>query len=164
MSPIDPSLYSSTFGMSTKFWGPGAWRFLFSCIMGGYPPVIDRRKPEHKRIQKEFLAMFRCLRYTLGCHFCRESYTKFLEELPLREFMSSRIELMYWLYLIRDRVNRKLIRQEKEAYEKRLREYKNPSEKTVKRLKREILKTKPSPPFIEILDFYESFRGKCPKK
>lgn len=161
---IDPSRYSSNFGMSTKFWGPGAWRFLFSCIMGGYPPVIDRRKSDHKRIQKEFLALFNSLRYTLGCHFCRESYAQFLKDLPIRDFMNTRIELMYWLYLVRDQVNKKLIHQEREALEKSLREYKNPSEKTVKRLRKEILKTKPSPPFVQILDFYESFRGKCPKK
>lgn len=164
MDKINPKKYSSNFGMSTKFWGPGAWRFLFSCIMGGYPYILDKRKQEHKRIQKEFLALFRSLRYTLGCHFCRESYTRFLKELPIIDFMGSRVELMYWLYLVRDRVNNKLIHQEKEEYKKRVSGLKNPSKEKLKNLKNEILITKKSPSFLEVLNFYESFRGKCNKK
>jgi hypothetical protein len=159
MHKINPYKYSSTYGISTKFWGPAAWRFLFSSVMGGYPPILDKRKKEHKKIEKEYISMFRSLRYTLACGFCRTSYTQFIKELPITDFTGSRIEMMYWLYLVRDRVNKKLINQEIEEYKKAVDKLKNPTKSELKRLKREILITEPSPSFKSVLNFYESHRS-----
>ena len=104
--------YLSTSGLATKSWGPSGWMFLFSCVMGGYPPVIDNKNPEHLKTKKHFKNMFESLGYTMPCIFCRDSFKVFYKELPIDNFLSNRIDLMKWLYLIRNKVNEKLIQQE----------------------------------------------------
>ena len=161
--------YFGSNGLSTKKWGPSAWTFLFSSIMGGYPPVIDLNNKEHVQIKKAYKEMFKGLAYTLPCSFCRYSYKQYFEEIPIDPFLNGRIELMKWLYIIRDRVNKKLISQEVELYERervklinQLAE-KEISQKQYSRLlnskKKEICITKESPPFSIVLKKYESLRA-----
>jgi hypothetical protein len=171
---IDYSKYHSTSGLSTKAWGPSGWYFLFSCIMGGYPVKIDKRKKEHRLIQRHFKYTLLGLAYTMPCIFCRESFKKFSKELPIDKFMSGRIELMRWLYEIRNKVNKKLIDQEKKCYndeKRRLKKlYHNNSLSSsdyydqLQKFKEKTLITNISPPFEEILDKYESIRAVCSKK
>lgn len=166
--------YSSTAGLSTKHWGPNGWGFLFSCIMGGYPPVIDTKNKEHIDIKKNFKNMFKSLMYTMPCSFCTKSFRQFYKEIPIDTFMSSRLDMMYWLYLIRDLVNKKLIFQELECYDnekKKLQKMYNQNKisKTkykslLQEKKEELLITQPSPPFKDVLDKYENLRAKCYKK
>ena len=180
MKKEDYSKYNSTAGLSTRSWGPGGWSFLFSCIMGGYPPVINKNNNEHKRIKKHFKQMFNNLGYTMPCIFCRESFKQFYKEIDIEPFLTDRINLMKWLYLIRDKVNTKLISQEEKCYndeKKRLkklyhskkesdniRESKKEYYKLLKDFKVETFITKPSPPFEEVLDKYESLRAVCSKR
>lgn len=173
-SGIDYSKYHKTAGLSTKHWGPSGWYFLFACIMGAYPIKLDKSNREHIEIRRHFKNMIGSLRYTMPCIFCRNSFRGFYKELPIENFLCGRIELMLWLYLIRDRVNQKLILQETEAFEKersrlnklRLKgklgdsEYKN----QLTKFRKKICITKPSPPFREILDKYESIRANCSKR
>lgn len=166
--------YNSSAGLSTKHWGPHGWYFLFSCIMGGYPVIIDVKNKEHIQIKKAFKNMLRSLMYTMPCSFCTKSFRVFYKELPIEPFMSSRIDMMYWLYLIRDRVNKKLMTQELECYnnekkqlEKLFKDNKITKSKLKKELakkRKEILITRPSPTFKTILDQYENIRAKCSKK
>jgi hypothetical protein len=163
--------FLSTSGLSTKAWGPSGWFFLFSCVMGGYPPHIDLRNPEHLEVQEQFRNMFISLGYTMPCIFCRQSYKAFYQQLPIDNFLSGRIELMRWLYQMRDLVNQKLIGQERQCYnteKKRLkRKYKNQELNKreyywrLNKAKQEILFTKPSPPFEQVLAKYERFRAIC---
>jgi hypothetical protein len=163
----------STAGLSTKAWGPSGWSFLFSCVMGGYPPVIDTNNKEHRSFRRHFKRMFISLGYTMPCIFCRQSYKIFYKELPIERFMDTRLELMHWLYLIRDKVNKKLIEQERECYrdERAALKIKYNQQKIspleyrneVQRVKRNTLLTRTSPPFIEVLDKYESIRAVCSK-
>ena len=108
---IDYTQYQSTNGMSTKFFGPAAWDFLFVSIIGRYPVKINKKDPEHLLIRKSFKHLMQSLSIVLPCIFCRQSFAGFLKELPLKPFLSGRIELMYWLYLMKDRVNKKLLKQ-----------------------------------------------------
>lgn len=170
---IDYSKYNKTAGLSTKDWGPSGWYFLFSCIMGAYPITIDEKNPEHIEIRKNFKNMIGSLRYTMPCIFCRNSFCQFYKELPIEKFLCGRIQLMLWLYLIRDRVNQKLILQESERFinEKRTLDKKLELEKIrkedykkqIKKLRKRICITKSSPSFKVILDKYESIRAKCSK-
>lgn len=170
---IDYTNYHSLSGLSTKHWGPGGWHFLFSCIIGAYPIKITNSK-EHKLIKFHFDQLFKTLGYIMPCVFCRDSYKLFYNELPIKPFLKGRIELMFWLYLIRDKVNQKLIKQEKKCYhdeKKRLKkEYKKNtiSEKEyydkLKNFKKESFVTFPSPPFQEILEKYEQIRAQCYSK
>lgn len=170
---IDYTNYYSSSGLSTKHWGPYGWNFLFSCIMGAYPIKITNSK-EHKQIKKHFEYLFQSMAYIMPCVFCRESYKLFYKELPIKPFLTGRIELMFWLYLVRDKVNQKLIKQEKKCYndeKKNLKKkYKNGNiteeeyYARIKEFKKDTFITSPSPPFKEILDKYESIRANCYKK
>lgn len=171
---IDYSKYHSTSGLSTKAWGPSGWYFLFSCIMGGYPVKIDKRKKEHRLIQLHFKNLLMSLAYTMPCIFCRESFKKFCKELPINKYMIGRIELMYWLYKIRNKVNQKLIVQELKCYNDEKRRLKKLYRKNeiseieyyekLKQFKEKTFITKKSPKFKEVLDKYESIRAVCSKK
>lgn len=166
--------YMSTSGLSTKGWGPSGWFFLFSCIMGAYPPQIDNRKIEHRLIKKNFKDMIYSLRYTMPCIFCRESFKGFVKESPIDPHLTGRIELMRWLYNIRDRVNQKLMKQEMECYKdekKRLKVLLRKNKITKEQYNRELRKfktdtliTHQSPPFEKVLDKYEALRAVCSKK
>lgn len=166
--------YNSLSGLSTKHWGPSGWYFLFSCIIGGYPPQIDPKNKEHQQIKKHFTNMLKSLGYTMPCVYCRNSYKQFLKELPIEPFLTGRLKLFEWLYLIRNKVNEKLINQERQCYnneKKRLKKIYNNSNKTqqdkdqyyskLKQFKKETFITTPSPPLKEILDKYESIRANC---
>lgn len=160
----------STVGMKTTFWGPHAWAFLFSTIAGAFPITVVSGNADHKRIVGSFKSQFKSLKDTLPCVYCRESFAIFMKELPIDDFVKSRKDMMLWLYLIHDRVNKKLIEQEKSCYTREKNKlttlYKNNKISTMKytaevlKLKR-ILITKPSPPFEKILAYYEKFRAGC---
>ena len=160
----------SSNGMKTGFWGPHAWGFLFSSIAGTYPVRVDMSNKEHTKTVKAFQNMFKSLEHTLPCIYCRQSYGKFIKELPLSSYEHSRQGMMQWLYLIHDRVNEKLIKQEKECYEaekhKLTAKKMTPAQlkSALKILKSDIMKTKPSPSFERVVAMYEKQRAKCRKK
>lgn len=160
----------STNGIKTNFWGPHAWAFLFSTIAGSYPIRVDTSNKNHMKIVKSFQSMFKSLEYTLPCIYCRQSYGKFIKELSFTKYENSRRDMMHWLYLLHDKVNAKLIKQERECYEELREEImkKNISadqqKKQLKQLKLETIKTKPSPPFERVLATYESHRAGCNKR
>ncbi len=160
-------------GIKTSFWGPHAWNFLFSSIAGTYPNKFDPKDPSHIRKLKGFTQMINSLKETLPCIYCRQSYTKFLKELPMHDYINSRQSMMKWLYLIHDKVNKKLIKQEKECFDTELAKLKQSlaSKKitqtkynqSLKNLKTMLI-TKPSPPFSQVLAKYERQRAGCNPK
>lgn len=123
--------------MQTSFWGPPAWKFLF-CVAANYPEKIDKTNRLHVSKMKQYKEYFRTTGDILPCKYCRRSYKKFIKELPIDKYLGSRQAIMYWLYLIKDKVNKKLIAQG--------------------------LKVKPSPPFEQICKHYESMRASCSNK
>jgi hypothetical protein len=167
---IDYSEYNSKSGMATAEFGPPAWKFLFISILGRYPVKVDKRIKEHLILQKEFKHFLTSLQYILPCVFCRNSFKDFLKIIPIKNFLGSRVELMFWLYSMKDLVNKKLINQELKCYinEKRIlkRASTNTKEYTYQKqiLKQKTFITKPSPPFKQVLDYFESFRATCSKK
>lgn len=162
--------FHSTSGFSTRAWGPAGWFFLFSCILGAYPVRITKSK-NHIMIRKHFKALIQSLQYTMPCVFCRNSFKKFYKQIPISPYLIGRIELAYWLYKIRDLVNKKLQHQELECYNTEKQELKKKynskkiSKKEYYRLlqskKKEIFITQPSPLFIDVLYDYEQFRAVC---
>jgi hypothetical protein len=129
--------------MDTKAWGPPLWKSMF-IIAANYPVEIDHTNNQHLAKRRYYKSFFVGMKNILPCKYCRRSYAKFLKELPIDKFLDSRNMMMYWLYLMKDKVNRKLIAQEKQ----------NKSE----------FKTKPSPPFHEVCAKYEKYRAKCSDK
>lgn len=169
---IDYSKYTSTSGMSTRNWGPDAWNFLFISIMGRYPMEI--KTDEHRKIRHDFKVLLTSLANILPCIFCRNSFEIFLKELPIKPFLQGRIQLMYWLYLMKDKVNTKLIKQEQKCYRDEKRRLKVLYRKgelskrdyyiKIDKFKAKTFITVPTPPFEEVLDKYEALRAVCSKK
>lgn len=173
---IDYSKYYSDQGMATKKWGPAAWQFLFTCIMGHYPININIKNIEHLHLRERYRCMLESLQFIMPCIYCRNSFKQFFEELPIEEYLVGRIELMYWLYLMKNKVNDKLVHQEnlcynnekkrlkslfsakmitEDEYYKKIEEYKN-NEST--------FQTKNNVTFKEVLDQYEANRAICSDK
>jgi hypothetical protein len=168
---INYKKYHSTSGLATRVWGPFGWGFLFSCIMG-YPVHI--KTASDKKTKRAFKELFKNLSFILPCKFCKESFAKFYKQLPIDKYLVGRLELMYWLYLIKDKVITKLISQERDCYNKEKRELKKKfynkeiSKENyysrVNQFREYTLITKPSPPFEDILNNFEQFRATCSKK
>lgn len=87
----------------TKAWGPPAW-FYITCSLMGYPENKPTKK--QKSQYKNFLVS---VGDTLPCNLCRDSYKKYMKELPLSDrVMSSRKNIVMWLFKIHNKVNKKL--------------------------------------------------------
>jgi hypothetical protein len=142
--------------------------------MGTYPIRLDKTSKTHQQVKTQFKNLLRGLSVVMPCVFCRESFKQFYRELPIEPYLVGRLELMYWLYLIRDKVNNKLINQEKKCYnteKKRLKSMYNKRKinetqyyELLDKAKTETLITQPSPPFIDVLHKYENIRAVCSPK
>ena len=102
-------------GMQTRVWGPAGWLFLHS-IAQNYPwkPTEDQ--------QVEYLFFFKLVGNVLPCRYCRESYQNFINEEDTQlniNTMKSRVSLVKWLFLIHNKVNKKLGIKSKNKYEHR---------------------------------------------
>ena len=113
------------------------WKSFFMTALC-YPEKIDPRNETHALKMKKFKNHFNNISYILPCKFCSE-FTRdvLMKELPIN--YSGRIELMYSLYLWKDRVNKKLMDQG-------------------------CTFTKPSPPFETVYKKYEKLRALCDKR
>ncbi len=174
MSQKNINNYSSLAGMKTSFWGPNTWNFLFSSILGTYPEKLDIKNKNHIKIKKEFKNLFNSLGFVMPCIFCRESYKGFIKDMPIDKHLDGRVNLCFWLYKLKDKVNKKLIKQENECFKsEHIILLKKVKEKKINKtqykclydkLKKDILITKKSPPFVNILNHYESYRAGCNAK
>jgi len=151
------SLINSNNGMNTKIWGPKLWDFLFISILGAFPVKIDKYNNDHIKIKKHFKKMLLSLEYTLPCVYCRDSYKVFIKKHNIKPFLKSRLLLLYWLYRLKDMVNKKLINQENKKFLELSKNFTNKNELSL--LRKEIFYTKPSPSFISVLLHYEQFRS-----
>ncbi len=157
--------------MNTKSWGPPAWKFLFSCIMGRYPDTYDNDVQEHVDIRKHFVQLFTGLEMIMPCIYCRQSFKEFLKELPIEDYLNSKRDLMFWMYSMKDKVNKKLIIQEKIEYSKdkeyfiglyksgqiTIQDYNQRLSESLKN----IMCTIESPPFEQVYNEYEQYKASC---
>ena len=91
-------------GMQTRVWGPAGWLFLHS-IAQNYPWEPDKQK------KQDYLQFFKLVGNVLPCRYCRESYQDFISEpstLLDYNVLSNRKTLTKWLYLVHNKVNKKL--------------------------------------------------------
>ena len=120
-------------GMMTKVWGPAGWLFLH-CVSFGYPYAINPDNPDHAYKQDHYKTFFNLAGYVLPCKYCRQSYIDFIRETPIDNFLDTRHNLCKWLYIIHNKVNKKL------------------------GVAHDCI-----PSFKEVKEFYEQFRAKCKK-
>ena len=103
MNNIIPTKGDDT-GMQTRVWGPAGWLFLH-CIAQNYPWDPTPKK------KREYLQFFKMVGKVLPCRYCRESYDTFITEqdtLLNISTMANRNTLVKWLYLVHNKVNKKL--------------------------------------------------------
>jgi hypothetical protein len=128
--------------MDSKSFGPALWHSMF-VIACNYPEKINlenRLDVAKVKYNKDF---FVNLGNVIPCIYCRRSYKVFLKQLNINKYLHSRQALLYFVYLLKDLVNKKLNAQL------------DKSDKT---------KRKKSPPFVEVCQYYEQFRAVCSKK
>ena len=94
----------ATNGMMTKVWGPPGWFFLHS-VTFGFP--VKATDVEPSRIQS-YVDFYTSAGDVLPCKYCRDSYKQFIKEIPIHDFLDSRESLVKWLYMIHNKVNKKL--------------------------------------------------------
>lgn len=114
--------------MNTTLWGPPAWVFLHT-VAQNYEPT-----PENKAHMKQF---FTLLQHVLPCRWCRESYARFIVELPIDGYLDTQQGLQYWLYKIHNKVNDKL------------------------RMQGHLPASSKNPSFQSVCQHYERFRAAC---
>ena len=93
----------------THVWGPPAWFFLHSMAMA-YPKIIDNNNPEHIETRNSMFSFLSNLGDVLPCGICGASYNGYIKEpdFEISKYLDSRAKLCYFIYLIHERVNRKL--------------------------------------------------------
>ena len=159
--------------MDTKFWGPPGWVFLHT-ITFNYPWKIDNKNPEHRQRKKYTKQLFENQQYTLPCKYCRDSFKRFLRELPIDPHLGSRRSLTRWFYNIHNKVNAKLREQEMEAVEALFSQLeakvaaalltKRSAYQQLKAFVEKTMITDPDPTFAEICTTYEAHRAGCSKE
>jgi hypothetical protein len=159
------SQFNDIHAIATKNYGP-YWFTFFSMITGQYPVTVDPHNPEHTLVVESFVNLLTGLQYTLPCQFCRASFKQFLIELPINRFTNSRLNMMLWLYLIKDKVNTKLIAQEKEYQDSLLQQLAKSQITRQEYLKstQSCFKTSPTSPFEDVLQYYNKLSATCSKE
>ena len=120
-------------GIKSKHFGC-YWKTMFLTAMC-YPKELQDCE-EHRKVKRRYKAYYNSFQYILPCRFCREFIQEVLNKTIPLDF-SGRKELMKSIYLWKDAVNKKLIKQ---GYS-----------------------VKPSPSFVSILRKYESYGATCNK-
>ena len=87
--------------MLPEIWGRSVWESMHY-IAAAYP--IHPTKSE----RKAYCMYYKSLINVLPCKSCSVSFKKFMKQLPIHRFLSSRKKLLYWTYLMHNKVNRKL--------------------------------------------------------
>ncbi len=93
--------------MNVSRWGPSAWTVLHG-LSDRLPAILSKG-------QVDFLVdLSRQLESVLPCIYCRQSYSQFYQEVPLERILTYnrpyRILWDWWIWVIHNKVNRKLER------------------------------------------------------
>ena len=127
-------------GVKSKLFGC-YWESMFLSALC-YPDRIDPNNKSHLQKRRHMRTYIHSMKYVLSCRYCRCFVkNKLIKEFPLD--MSGKIQLMKSIYIWRDQVNKKLIKQELS-------------------IGKQI--TKDSPPFEEIMKKYSKYYAKCDQK
>ena len=87
--------------MLPEIWGPHMWMSIHSIAIS-FP---DNPSQSDKKNYKQF---FSHLSKVLPCKSCSISFRKYMKILPIEKYLTSRKRLLYWTYLIHNKVNKKL--------------------------------------------------------
>ena len=144
-------------GMQTKVWGPAGWVFLHS-IAQNYP-----WKPNSTQ-KKNYYSFFKQVGNVLPCRYCRESYKKFIKEPGTelnKSILESRKSLIKWLYLIHNKVNKKLGVKDVPSLKEVFDRYESYRSKCTKSTNKNNKDNKVLPPQKGCVDPLRGYRKKC---
>jgi hypothetical protein len=86
-------------GITPKYWGRGAWRFLES-VAWCYPEKpTSKDKANYKRF-------FTSLKMVLPCPYCRMSYSQYIKLYPIDPHLKNNITLLKYIYTLHLFVNK----------------------------------------------------------
>lgn len=88
-----------------KIWGPKTWKKMFD-IAGKYP----KTNPTENQKQQVY-DYFKNLK--LPCKQCQYSYNLYWNQIPIEDYLPSRKLMIEWVYIIKNKVNIKLMQREK---------------------------------------------------
>lgn len=88
-------------GMSPDVWGPFFWTTMHIVSLGYSPKPSEKEK-------EAAIKFYESLAYTIPCPICREHYSHFLGEMPIKDAVNSRDELIDWVFTVHNRVNQQL--------------------------------------------------------
>lgn len=90
--------------METTFWGPDGWIFLHT---------ITYLYPENPSFNDKYrtIEFFKHVSMILPCKYCRASFIRYSNSLPINKYLDNKDLLTDWLYKIHNKVNGKLKRQ-----------------------------------------------------
>ena len=94
--------------MNPDFWGKSAWRFLHSITFN----YGDEKGIPTKKEKTIYKAYFNLLPYILPCDTCKESFLCLVKENPIDKHLKTRETLIKWLYILHNKVNKKLVKPE----------------------------------------------------
>ena len=87
--------------MDTRFWGPDGWKLLHS-IAYKFP------KNPNQKTKKIYSKFFNSLQHVLPCIYCRNSFAKYIKELPVENYLKNKTTFFKWMYDMHNKVNNKL--------------------------------------------------------
>lgn len=94
--------------MDCRGWGSSGWKLLHTLALLYDESFKDNLnnddEKEYQTVIKHFLTS---IQYVLPCIYCRRSYRKYINELPVQPFLTSH-NLFEWIYHIHNKVNDKL--------------------------------------------------------
>ena len=129
-----------------RYWGPSFWTSMFSTV-AKYPRT-NPSPVEAAKMKKLFLTF----QHDLPCSKCEISYRELITRFPIDDYLGNRKQLLTWLYIIRDQINRKLICLEKKEFQQEVDALPEEApQDLIDKLKRDILYTKPSPLLKDVL-------------
>lgn len=137
--------------MNPREWGPSTWESMFY--------FAANYTPDKAAVYQQY---FTVLGSMLPCKYCRDSYAVFIKEIPIQHFLENDRSMIMWVYLIKDRVNKKLIAQEQNAamaeIQQRCSRRSMCQKYEIDAIVRKYAFTQSSPPFEEIYQKYRRRR------
>lgn len=88
-------------GMSPSVWGPIVWTTMHIVSLG----YSHSPNAEEKQAAIDF---YQSLVHMIPCPICREHYKMFLAKYPVKDAVGNRNDLIYWVFMIHNKVNEQL--------------------------------------------------------
>lgn len=142
---IDTSGEVRLSSINPRVWGPMYWNAMF--MRAGRYPITNPTQEDRANIK----AFYYNLITELPCSLCRKSYKELLNRFPIDTYLNSRKDVLTWLWLIRDQVNRKLIVQERAERDAYLEKIPDHVPNRIKEANDIFIHTKPSPPVESVV-------------